>query len=175
MTVSREIIQNFIAKHGRPSEENIAKEFETNAILENLPSMPPPLKTMYKIIGNPRIEYYFGEWVLTSLVTVQKRLDVMLREGNSHVVDFALRYAGMGHIVVCSYDPDDGKIFFRRDGGSNGYERVDRWNFIRTYSPKDNEKYDINVWFDKIENENDKEQPWVCLQDPLLINHTVSL
>lgn len=180
-------MQNFVDR-GRPSRENancannpfFAQEFETGKvnlklaktteILENLPSMPTPLKTLYKIVGNPDIEYYFGEWTLVSLSNLQKRLDLILREGNLNVVDFAIKYAGMGHIVVCSYDPDDGKIFFRRDGGSNEHERVARWNFIKTYKPKVDKKTDINVWFKKVENENDPYQSWSCLQDPMLID-----
>ena len=98
----------------------------------------------------------------------------MLQEGNMNVVDFAIRYIGMGHIVACSYDPSDGKIFFRRDGGSNGYERADNWSFIKSYKPEVEKKHDINVWFNKIEEEYEsekyKEQPWLYLQDPLLIN-----
>ena len=147
---------------------------ETNNILENLINMPLQLRKMYKVIGNPHIEYYFGEWILQSLANVQDRLNIMLQEGNGNVVDFALRYCGMGHIVICSYDPEDGKIFFRRDGGGNGYERANNWNFIKSYKPVDNKKYNISVWFNKVEEECEtekyKEEPWMYLQDPLIIN-----
>lgn len=129
-------------------------------------NMPTALKNMYKLIGNPNIEYYFGDWILMSLVNVQERSEVM---ENPNVVDFAIRYAGMGHVVVCSYDPRDGKIFFRRDGGSNGYERNDRWNFIKSYQPESDKKRDIGEWFDRIDSDY-AGQPWKILQDPLLIN-----
>ena len=188
-------IYNFIEKYGRPSKEtsncvnkpfffkdvesdtnkvNNFKLTETNKILENLTGMSLPLKNMYRIIGNPYVEYYFGDWILQSLMNVQDRLNIMLQEGNMNVVDFAIRYIGMGHIVVCSYDPSDGKIFFRRDGGSNGYERFDRWNFIKSYKPEVKKKHNISMWLNKVEEEYDsekyKEQPWLYFDDPLLIN-----
>ena len=44
------------------------------------------------------------------------------------MLDIALSYRGMGHIVVIAYIPDTDKFFFRHDGGSNGYERVDYYD-----------------------------------------------
>tara|TARA_Y100001970_G_C14208621_1_gene845555 strand:- start:865 stop:1464 length:600 start_codon:yes stop_codon:yes gene_type:complete len=186
---------NFIQNYGRASKENSNcvklpffsqnhekdenevnnfKLNETNRILDFFVDMPIQLKNMYRIIGNPHIEYYFGEWILHSLINVQERLNIMLQEGNFNIVDFAVRNCGMGHCVICSYDPVDRKIFFRRDGGSNGYERVDNWNFIKSYKPDSEKKHNFSLWLDKIENEYDEtepnDQPWLYLQDPILIN-----
>ena len=38
------------------------------------------LKCIYKVIGNPSIEYYFGEWTLRSLNLVEERFNVMKKE-----------------------------------------------------------------------------------------------
>lgn len=159
-------------------DENKVNNFklkETNRILEIFNGMPIQLKKIYRIIGNPHIEYYFGEWNLYSLINVQKRLNLMLQEINFNIVDFAVRNCGMGHCIICSYDPIDGKIFFRRDGGSNGYERVDNWNFIKSYKPECGKKHTFSLWLNKVEKEYIREveyknKPWMYLQDPLLIN-----
>ena len=46
------------------------------------------------------------------------------KENNQHrMVDFAFLYAGMGHVVVISYDPVTARVFCMLDGGSNGFER----------------------------------------------------
>ncbi len=187
-------LNKFIENYGKPSKEgsnssnnsffikeevsnddvNNYKTNETNKILENLYGIPNELAKIYKIIGNPYIEYYFGEWILKSLINLIERRNIMLQEKNKNVVDFGIRYCGMGHCVICSYDPEDSKIFFRRDGGSNGYERVDNWNFIKSYTPEHSKKHNFNIWLDKVENEyNETEpnaEPWLLLQDPMLIN-----
>ena len=192
---SYKCISEFINKYGKASKEDSSciKEYcfskntetdeskinnfkltETNNILESLEFIPIQLKNMYRIIGNPNIEYYFGEWILNSLINLKERLNIMLQEGNLNIVDFALRYVGMGHCIICSYDPSDGKIFFRRDGGSNGYERVDNWNFIKSYKPEVEKKHNFSVWLNKVEDdcnhEKYKEEPWLYFQDPMLIN-----
>ena len=163
------------SRYPRPDQKNINnfKTIETNQILETLTFIPIQLKNMYKIISNPNIEYYFGEWILMSLKKLKDRVDLMLQEGNLSVIDFGMRYCGMGHCVICSYDSTDGKIFFRRDGGSNGYERVDNWNFIKSYKPEYEKKHNFSIWLNKVKNEYEtasNEQPWLYLQDPLLVN-----
>ena len=70
-----------------------------------------------------------------------------MKELEQHrVIDFSLLYIGMGHIIVASIDPIDNKVFFRRDGGSNGFDRVANWDFIKNYTPKIDSKYDFSKW-----------------------------
>ena len=66
------------------------------------------------------------------------------KEGQLRAVDFAMIYAGMGHVVVASYDPISDKIYYRHSGGANGYEQDDNYKFAIKYIPKDTELHDIN-------------------------------
>ena len=129
---------------------------------------------IYQIFAQPQKEIYLGEWTILSLEQALEIYKSYCNEGQKNVFDIGYRYIGMGHIVVCSYDPSDGKIFFRRDGGSNGYERFDRWNFIKSYKPEVKKKHNISMWLNKVEEEYNsekyKEQPWLYFDDPLLIN-----
>ena len=86
---------------------------------------------------NESMEYYFNNWTLMSLDTLGKHFDAKEADGQKRVIDFAHHYLGMGHCIVCSVDVEDKKIFFRRDGGSNGYEREACYNEILDYEPKD--------------------------------------
>ena len=44
------------------------------------------------------------------------------KEKNPKFVDFGFFSIGMGHIIVISWRIEDGKCFFRSEGGSNGHE-----------------------------------------------------
>ena len=55
---------------------------------------------------------------------IEARRLQMVANGQTRMVDFAMRYAGLGHVIVLSYDPEGDKVFARLDGGSNTYDRV---------------------------------------------------
>lgn len=182
----------FIKKYGKQSEEDADlvnslfqqnkaenpdpksnfKTVEANKILDNFPNMPFELKCIYKVIGNPFVEYYFNNWTLRSLKHVDDRFKVMKEEGNNErIVDFSVRYCGMGHCVVCSYDTKDGKIFYRRDGGSNGWDRKFNWEFISKYVPEDEKKYNFMRWITYIKNDDGKNsEPWKWLTETNIVN-----
>jgi len=50
-------------------------------------------------------------------------------------VDIALRGFGMGHYMVLSMTKDGHNFFFRRDGGSNGYERMANIQRFQGWNP----------------------------------------
>ena len=134
--------------------------------------MPFELKCIYKVIGNPIVEYYFNNWTLRSLKHMEDRFKVMKEEGNNErIVDFSVRYCGMGHCVVCSYDTKDGKNFYRRDGGSNGWDRKFNWEFISKYVPEDEKKYNFMRWITYIKNDDGKNpEPWKWLTETNIVN-----
>lgn len=134
-------------------------------ILKSIPPMPAELEAIYISIGNPNVEYYIGSWVLLSLKTIQSRWNARKRK----FADFALHHVGMGHTIICSYNSCSKKVFFRRDGGSNFYERTRRSEFMDSYEPTRDNEYDIKVWFDKVKNQP-VEEPWLQLRDTKLIN-----
>ena len=92
------------------------------------------LKKLYQIIGNPTIECYINNWTIMSLNNIIKQYHIYKEKKQLRAIDFAFIYAGMGHMVICSYDPKTKKIYYKRDGGSNGYDRqlsfVEACNYI---------------------------------------------
>lgn len=61
----------------------------------------------------------------------------------------------MGHIIVSSYDPETKNIYYRRDGGSNSYDRDLNYNFIIKYIPQINDSVLFNDWLINIKKKND--------------------
>lgn len=127
-----------------------AKTEEADAFLERV-RLPPALQRVYRVIGNAQSEYIFRGWILMSLQKVCDAYERMKENGQSRMVDFAYIYAGMGHVVVCSYDPELARIYYRGDGGANGWERSDHFNRACKYVPRIDDSYDISDWFERVE------------------------
>ena len=126
---------------------------EVNKIFEEVP-LHNSLKKIYEVIGNPEVEYYYGkDWTLLSLNKIKSLYEMYCGKEQRRAVDFGMIYAGMGHVVVASYDPVSDKIYYRHSGGSNGYEQDENFNFAVKYKPKENELHDISHWFDIIKKE----------------------
>jgi hypothetical protein len=124
---------------------------EVNIILETI-SVGTDLKRLYQIIGNTKCEYYFNNWILMNLDSLKERYDNLITNKQTRVIDFGFSYGGMGHCVVVSYDPITKKIFYRHDGGSNGYEREHHYNFIKDYTPEKSKLFPFSHWMDAVKN-----------------------
>lgn len=86
--------------------------------------LPAALRALYAKFP-PNVEFRgHGEWTLMSEAEIARRHAAMCAEGQSRCVDFALRYAGMGHVDTCGYDPQTDSVFLTLDGGSNGWDRA---------------------------------------------------
>jgi hypothetical protein len=111
--------------------------------------LPHRLAALYDAIGDPKREYVFNHWVLMSLDFVRDHTRQLRRgHGQNDVVDFAFCYAGMGHAVICSYAPLLDKIFYRVDGGANGYERDDHFKALVAFKPVDGPTFfEVDHWF----------------------------
>lgn len=120
---------------------------EVNKILDEVP-IKDSLKLMYQIIGNTGVEMYFNQWILLSLTKVKEQYNHKVDKLQRRAIDFAIAYAGMGHVVVCSYDPETSKIYYRHDGGSNGYECGDRFKFSVDYVPEPDKCFDLQHWIE---------------------------
>ena len=135
----------FFIQSKNNSEEIRADIDSVNEILIEMP-MPLFLIDFYRTIKNPNIEYYYGNWTLFSLINIKDRYNIMKEIEQYRVIDFSMLYLGLGHIIVASFDPIDNRIFFRRDGGANGFERIENWNFIKEYKPEVESKLDFSEW-----------------------------
>lgn len=117
---------------------------------ERLPGLPAELTALHKVIGHPDRELYLNEWTVLSLNTLCGQAELLRASGQDRVLDFAILPLGMGHITVAAIDPADSRVFFRHDGGSNGYEREACFELTKRYTPEDRHKYQFTHWVDVV-------------------------
>ena len=65
-----------------------------------------------------------ASWVFMSEDEITVRYATFFEKGQTRVIDFALCYAGMGHVQTCAFDPVTNTVFTTFDGGSNGFDRA---------------------------------------------------
>ena len=108
-------------------------------------SIDPVLKTIYEFIDSPNREFNYGIFTFFSLSEVKKRNTYFIENKQYDICDLAVSYYGMGHVVVLSWDTNNSCYFMRVDGGPNGYEREDNFNFIAKFDTNKLEsKYKIH-------------------------------
>ena len=127
------------------------KTDEVNLFLEQLPNIPQELNYIYKILGDPNVEFYFKYWTLFSLDKVIKRYSAVKSDGQERIVDFAIKNAGFGHCVICAYDISDNNIFYRHDGGSSQWDRELHYDFVQSYIPDSRDKLDFTHFLNEIQ------------------------
>ena len=129
-----------------------SKEFQLN--YKSIPELPDSLnrhfKILYELIGDPEVEVYIGEWTIMSLNQCLERYKGLCNDGQTNVFDIGFRYAGMGHIEVLSCNFYNSLLFYRPDGGSNGWDREANYKEVVNF---DYTKYDylyFTQWLNKI-------------------------
>ena len=128
---------------------------------KRLPEIPEGLnrnfKYLYEIIGNPNVdvtlrtaekEGYVEEWTIMGLHTSLSQYRDYVKDGQTRVFDFAYRYMGLGHIEMISCDLHTHNIFYRRDGGSNGYDRLFNYQNTLKFQGTPDEIFFLQ-WFSK--------------------------
>lgn len=134
----KEINKNFEIEFFN-NEYDIPSELNRNLIL------------IYKIFGNPNKEIYLGDWTIFSLKEAIEQYKDYCQKGQTKVFNFAYKYMGMGHVQVLSCDLESHLLFFRNDGGSNGYDRLANYNDIVKNGSDKYQKFFFSNWFYKIE------------------------
>jgi hypothetical protein len=117
--------------------------------------LPKDLRTMYEIINDVNTEYYFNNWILMSLKTVQDYYNRAIIRNQTRMISFAIHYLSMGYCIICSYDPKTEKIYYRLDGGSNDFDRALHADFSVKYIPDTNpdKLFDFEHWIDIIKSD----------------------
>lgn len=64
------------------------------------------------------------EWTFLSEDQIKSRWEAMVKENQRRMVDLAIMYRGMGHVMGLSYDPDTDGVFTGLDGGADGHARM---------------------------------------------------
>ncbi len=93
-------------------------------------NFPMKLKMFWLILGNPDDEIKTQGFTFMSLNQIVKD-----KNNYDSFLDLAIQYAGMGHVIVLSIDKTTGKLFIRRDGGSNGFERQAYYQYYKNKTP----------------------------------------
>ena len=106
------------------------------------------IKQIYLNVGNNR-EIDLNKFTFMALDEIIKR-----QNNYQNFIDLGIYYLGMGHVKVLSMSKQNGKFFFRNDGGSNGYERESNYNLYKNYQPKINELIGFNNAINQILNFN---------------------
>ena len=105
----------------------------------DIPKMPEGLnrniQTMFKLIGNPLVEIYIGDWTIMSLNQCIDVYNNYCNNGQTKVFDIGYMYIGMGHIKVISCDLKNHLLFYRIDGGGDGHARDYHRKLILNYDP----------------------------------------
>ena len=94
--------------------------------------LPDNLRDFYKFIGSSTQEIYIKYWTLFSIDNIIERRKIIMEDG-IEVTDFGMRYCGMGHCKIAFYDKNTGSIYYRADGGSNGWDRAANYENLKKY------------------------------------------
>ena len=106
---------------------------------------------IYNILGDPTKEIYIGEWTIFSFNKAMEHYNALCKDGQSNVFDIGYKYEGMGHITVIACDLETHLLFYRPDGGSNGYDRMDNYNNVIKKSTSEYDKFYFSKWFYNID------------------------
>ena len=108
------------------------------------------IKNIYEILGHPKKEIYFDVWTIMSLDEALERYSYLCSQGQTNVFDIGYKYAGMGYIDMLSCDLTNHLLFYRVDGGSNDYDRVDNLNNLIKNGSEPYNKFYFSDWFYKV-------------------------
>ena len=112
------------------------------------------IKLIYRILGNPNKEIYLNEWTILSYKDAFEQYKDYCNKGQKNIFNIAYRYLGMGHVEVLSCDLITHLLFYRKDGGSNGYDREINYNDIIKNGANNYKKFYFSNWFYNIKFEN---------------------
>jgi len=105
------------------------------------------IKNIYEILGDPKKEIYMNEWTIMSLEEAAERYNYICSQGQSNVFDIGYKYAGLGYIDMLSCDLTNHLLFYRVDGGSNGYDRLDNFNNLIKNGSRPYKTFYFSDWF----------------------------
>jgi hypothetical protein len=133
--------------HGKNKDFDI--DFDT---ISNVPEgLNHSVKLLFEIIGSPDKEVYIGHWTILSFNKCMENYKQYCNDSQESVFDIAIMYMGMGHVIVLSCDLDTHSLFYRRDGGSNGWDREANYKDLLKYDGTKNKQFLFNKLFHNTE------------------------
>ena len=137
---------------------NIESVFKMdNKPIEGVPTkLNRNILDIYKLLGNPEKEIYIGCWTIMSVKNAIERYKELCNLNRSDIFDIGYQYMGMGHIKMISCDLNNHLLFYRPDGGSNGYDREENLKKLLENGSKNYNKFYFSDWFYNIKLINDE-------------------
>jgi hypothetical protein len=135
------------------SNSNITNIFDIgfNEINPDIPeSLNRNIKIIYQLLGDNNKEIYIGDWTIMSINEAVTRYKTLCEHKQDKVFDIGYCYLGMGHIEMVSCDLDTHLLFFRPDGGSNGWDREINLNNLINEGSSPYKKFYFSQWFYKL-------------------------
>lgn len=110
-------------------EGNVINNDNLNQIKdEDKQDLHPEILKLYEMIGYDK-EYQYKYYTFLSLNEIIKR-----KNNYTHIYDIALKYMGLGHVLVISYHLESERFIFRMDGGSNGWDREANYQRYKNFN-----------------------------------------
>ena len=137
-------------------KDRILDYIQSNKYLQDIPlKLNRNIILIYQIFAQPQKEIYLGEWTILSLEQALEIYKSYCNEGQKNVFDIGYRHIGMGHIEVISCDLKSHLLFYRPDGGSNGYDREDNRRDVIQNGADKHQKFYFSNWFYNIQIDKD--------------------
>ena len=76
-------------------------------------------------------EIYINEYTFYSIKKILELSQFYKNNNITNIIDIGFTYQGMGWIKVIYYNTKFNKLFFRMDGGSNDFDRLDNYNLLK--------------------------------------------
>tara|TARA_B100000900_G_C20592042_1_gene721966 strand:- start:643 stop:1230 length:588 start_codon:yes stop_codon:yes gene_type:complete len=150
------------ANHDSSNEPFFSGNIESTFKMDSKPIEGVPSKLnrnildIYKLLGNPEKEIYIGCWTIMSVKNAIERYKELCNLNRTDIFDIGYQYMGMGHVKMISCDLNDHLLFYRPDGGSNGYDREDNLKKLIENGSKNYNKFYFSDWFYNIDLTKDE-------------------
>ena len=102
-------------------------------------NIPHFLKIMFEFLDNPDLRISRGKFTFYTLNEIIENFNEI-----PNIIDIGNQYSGMGFFTALTINRLNGKLFFRREGGSNGYEQTGHYNYYKKYCVEDMNRFEIH-------------------------------
>ena len=88
--------------------------------------------------GKINRELYIENFTFFSIKKILDIIEYYKKNDILNIIDLGYTYIGMGWVNVAFYNLNSKKIYIRKDGGSNYWDREDNFNRLKKYSKIEN-------------------------------------
>ena len=100
-------------------------------------NIPPFLRIMFELIDNSTVRTICGNFNFYSLDEIIDNKDQI-----NNIVDIGYQYSGMGYFTALGINKfNKNTLFFRREGGSNGYDQSCHHAYYKKFSTENMDKF----------------------------------